>query len=143
MIKSILAFFVVIFSVMGPVYSDCCYTTTVLYTTRQKCNDIGGGRIRSVLMGQTVGGIGDSFAQMSVIQVNALLNNCETYICGNGLPANDIYCGVGDCNFVGCKCDSGCIPGDAIQNFKQNYGHMATDIWEKPSYMIAAKTIFG
>nr|WDQ26742.1 venom peptide [Acharia stimulea] len=52
-----------------------------------------------------------------------MTGRCIVSLCGNGKrPAEGTYCGIGKCNVFGCNCDGGCIPGDAIEEFRKNHG---------------------
>lgn len=47
---------------------------------------------------------------------------CQALICGDGRNHDGAYCGQGSCYVGGCNCDGGCIPGDAIAEFKRLHG---------------------
>jgi hypothetical protein len=44
---------------------------------------------------------------------------CNAKVCGDGRVHDGFYCGKGKCNVFGCNCDGGCIPGDAVNNFRK------------------------
>lgn len=55
--------------------------------------------------------------------------NCETMACGDGTPHKGrVYCGKGSCNIFGCNCDGGCIPGNALENFKSLHGNRVRNV---------------
>lgn len=37
---------------------------------------------------------------------------CSTQLCADGGEVTHFFCGVGDCNIVGCNCDGGCRPSN-------------------------------
>lgn len=46
---------------------------------------------------------------------------CYTQLCADGGEVTHFFCGVGDCNIVGCNCDGGCRKGNgtSIQDLKK------------------------
>lgn len=42
-------------------------------------------------------------------------------VCGDGKPPDGHYCGVGQCNIIGCECDHGCLPGNPLDSFQKVY----------------------
>lgn len=130
--KPILVLFIVIVSFMGLAHSCCCGTMRINFTLKNRnqhsCYDIPGATIaRTFGTGRTIG------TNMADLTGNDYLGNCEVEICGDGKAVSGTYCGVGPCNVLGCNCDGGCIPGNAIRNFMQLYGHMVTNVYRNPT----------
>lgn len=59
---------------------------------------------------------------------DAITGRCRVSVCGNGRRPSGTYCGIGGCNIVGCDCTGGCIPGDAVQEFRNRHGHAVVGI---------------
>lgn len=55
--------------------------------------------------------------------------SCRVHICNDGVTISPIgYCGIGDCNIIGCKCEGGCkinsknnSTEEALRLFKEKY----------------------
>lgn len=55
--------------------------------------------------------------------------SCRAHICNDGATISPIgYCGIGDCNIIGCQCDGGCRTNskdnsaeEALRLFKEKY----------------------
>lgn len=91
--------------------ADCCASTAIDFTPHRKtCDHFGAFPTRNG-------------------------KHCELTICGDGEATRDDYfCGKGACNFFGCKCSGGCIPGDAIENFKSIHGNTVSDVYRVESF---------
>lgn len=49
---------------------------------------------------------------------------CSIAVCGNGRPpGKGVYCGIGSCNWLGCNCEGGCVPGDGRESFARTFGN--------------------
>ncbi|KAH8232493.1 hypothetical protein KR032_008255 [Drosophila birchii] len=49
-------------------------------------------------------------------------NTCTAKICGNGDRIVGTWCGRGRCNPRGCHCKKGCLPGNAVESFRNKHG---------------------
>lgn len=140
MTKSTFALLIVIVSLMELVRSDCCGTTIIAYrvtdTSQYSCFDVPGGSIA-----KTPGTSGRGGTRLADTTSNAYYGRCEVTVCGDGNFVSGTYCGVGSCNVAGCNCAGGCIPGNAIQNFLQQHGHMIKEYYQRPTYVQGAKFI--
>lgn len=42
-------------------------------------------------------------------------------VCADGNVTEEMFCGIGFCDWLGCNCDQGCRSGDYIERFKERY----------------------
>lgn len=92
-------------SVFVAINCDCCGRTDIQYhSVSNYCSDIPGGFF------------------------SGIAGRCWIHVCGDGSNHPGIYCGKGPCNIFGCNCDGGCIPGNAIEEFKARYGDRVSDV---------------
>lgn len=98
-----------VLSYFGVVQADCCRTYLWLkYQIKDGyCADVGGRR-------------GDSG------------DDCQVYICADG-SVQKYWCGVGDCDVLGCRCDDGCRKGNWKSSFLAKYPNkriiVTDEIW--------------
>ncbi|XP_041970969.1 uncharacterized protein LOC121727298 [Aricia agestis] len=110
---------ILILAILLPiVLGECCYKTKVNYHLKHYsdagdspwyCKAYEGGRPD---LRRGFGALTD-----------AITGRCTVTLCGDGHKPKGTYCGVGSCNIFGCNCDGGCIPGNAVEEFKKRYGN--------------------
>lgn len=126
--KSLFSLFVVVLVMTDFAHSICCRKTHIKFhiTGGGVCGDIEGGQY------PVPTGYGTHAVAISGSQIigNIREGNCRIFICGNGRKSRYAHCGQNVCNIFGCACDGGCIPGDAIQNFKNLHGNKVSSVYE-------------
>lgn len=62
-------------------------------------------------------------------ECDEFFGKCRETMCRDGSRANGEFCGVGQCNYIGCDCEGGCLTNsmggdwmEAERIFAENYG---------------------
>lgn len=96
--------------------ADCCSTEkfNFQHAEGKSCEDYPGGHLPIV-----TGGSSTAASQKAYFEAvdNVAHRRCRASVCSDGKPPTGSYCGRGSCNFFGCNCDGGCLPGNAKQSF--------------------------
>lgn len=124
-----LKFFILLFVVKLTLFpciinGECCGRQKLYFQrvdAKSRCNDFGG----LIPMNEVI-----SLYPYIIPASYESSINCEISVCGDGKkPQNKkIYCGQGSCNIFGCNCDGGCIPGNALKNFKALYENKVRNV---------------